>query len=128
MLMVKMLDAFPHYFREGIEIASFFGEFPTCLWNGGRYDGDDQCDAGYVKQVIKTVNASGIAIRYTFTNPTITEKDLSDPYCNFCMEAGDNGKNEVIVVSPILEGYIRKNYKNYAINSSTCKEIRGVER
>lgn len=126
MLMVKMLDAFPHYFREGIQIVSFFGEFPTCLWNGGRYDGNDQCDAGYVRQVIKTVNASGIAIRYTFTNPTITEKDLSDPYCNFCMEAGNNGKNEVIVVSPLLEEYIRQNYKNYAINSSTCKEIRSI--
>lgn len=126
MLMVKMLEAFPHYFREGIEIASFFGEFPTCLWNGGRYDKDDQCDAGYVKQVIKTVNASGIAIRYTFTNPTVTEDELADPYCNFCMEAGNNGKNGVIIVSPLLEAYIRRTYKNYTINSSTCKEIRSV--
>lgn len=126
MLMLKMFDAFPKFFREDIRIVSFFGEFPTCLWNGGRYDRDDQCDAGYVQQVIKAVNAAGVAIRYTFTNPTLTEKDLSDPYCNFCMKAGDNGKNEVLVVSPILEEYIRKNYKSYTINSSTCKEIRSV--
>ena len=126
MLMLKMFDAFPKFFREGIKIASFFGEFPTCLWNGGRYDGNDQCDAGYVQQVIKTVNAAGIAIRYTFTNPTITEADLADPYCNFCMKAGDNGKNEVLVVSPILEEYIRKTYPSYTVNSSTCKEIRSI--
>ncbi len=126
MLMLKMLDAFPKFFREGIEITSFFGEFPTCLWNGGRYSGGDQCDAGYVRQVIKTVNAAGVAIRYTFTNPTITEQDLSDPYCNFCMQAGDNGKNEVLVVSPILEEYIRKTYPGYTVNSSTCKEIRSI--
>ncbi len=126
MLLLRMFENFPKFFREDIKIASFFGEFPTSLWNEGRYDGGDQCDAGYVQQVIKVENAAGIAIRYTFTNPTITEKDLSDPYCNFCMKAGDNGRNEVLVVSPILEEYIRKNYPSYTINSSTCKEIRSI--
>lgn len=126
MIMLQMLKTFPKYFREDIEIASFFGEFPTSLWNGGRYDNNDQCDAEYVRQVIRAVNAQGVAIRYTFTNPTITEQDLADPYCNFCMKEGDNGKNEVLVVSPILEDYIRKNYPGYTINSSTCKEIRSV--
>lgn len=126
MLLLRMFESFPKFFHEDIEIASFFGEFPTSLWNGGRYDGGDQCDADYVQQVIKVVNTAGITIRYTFTNPTITEKDLADPYCNFCMKAGDNGKNEVLVVSPILEEYIRKNYPSYTINSSTCKEIRSI--
>lgn len=127
MLLLEMMKKFPAFFREGIEIASLFGEFPTSLWNGGRYGGDDQCDAAYIKQVIKHVNAQGIAIRYTFTNPDITEADLSDPYCNFCMKAADNGKNEVLVVSPILEQYIRREYPGYTVNSSTCKEIRSVE-
>ena len=126
MLTLKMFEAFPDYFRKDIQIASFFGEFPTCLWNGGRYSGDDQCDSGYVRHVIQAINAAGIAVRYTFTNPSITKEDLADPYCNFCMEAGNNGKNEVLVVSPLLEEYIRKNYSSYTINSSTCKEIRSV--
>lgn len=33
----------------------------------------------------------------------------------------------MLVVSPILEAYIRKNYPGFTINSSTCKEIRGIE-
>ena len=127
MLIVDMLKRYPKYFREGIEIASFFGEFPTSLWNGGRFNGTDQCDANYIRQVIKTINGLGIPIRYTYTNPILTEADLSDPYCNFCMKEADNGKNEVLVVSTILEEYIRKNYPTYKINSSTCKEIRSVE-
>lgn len=127
MLLVQMLKKFPKFFREDIEIASFFGEFPTSLWNGGRYDNDDQCDAEYIRQVVRVINSLGIPIRYTFTNPTITEADLSDSYCNFCMKAADNGKNEVLVVSPILENYIRTNYPGYTINSSTCKEIRSVD-
>ena len=39
------------------------------------------------------------------------------------MHLADNGMNEVIVFSPLLEEYIRKNYPNYKITSSTCKRI-----
>jgi len=127
MYVVKMIQNFPHFFREGLEIASFFGEFPTSKWNGGRYCGGDQCSTQYIREVIKMVNAEGIPIRFTYTNPLITEADLSDPYCNFCLREADNGLNEVIVVSPILEEYIRECYPNYKITSSTCKEIKDID-
>ncbi|MBQ7954452.1 MAG: hypothetical protein IJ282_01760 [Lachnospiraceae bacterium] len=127
MLLLSLLEKYPENFREGVEIASFFGEFPLSLWNGGRYSRGDQCDPNFVKGVIKNINSHGIPVRYTYTNPTITEKDLDDPYCNFCMQAADNGMNEVLVVSPILEKYIREKYPSFKVNSSTCKEIRDVE-
>ncbi|SCY52636.1 hypothetical protein SAMN02910292_01953 [Lachnospiraceae bacterium XBB2008] len=128
MFWISLLETHPEFFRDGIEIASFFGCFPLSLWNGGRLcPKEDQCDAGFVMNVIKNINAKNIPIRYTFTNPLITEADLDDEFCNFCLKAGDNGKNEVLVFSPILEEYIRKNYPSYAIDSSTCKEIRDVE-
>ncbi len=127
MLFASLLKLHPEYFREGVEIASFFGEFPLSLWNGGRLSMGDQCDSRFIQEVVKNINAQGIPIRYTYTNPLLTEEDVSDPYCNFCMQVADNGMNEVIVVSPILEEYIRKNYPNFKINSSTCKEIRTWE-
>ncbi|MCR4587531.1 MAG: hypothetical protein K5682_03880 [Lachnospiraceae bacterium] len=127
MFWVSLLKTHPEYFREGVEIASFFGTFPYSLWNGGRLIKDDQCDAAFVKSVIKAYNDQGIPIRYTFTNPLLTEEDLKDPFCNFCMEAGHNGMNEVLTVSPILEDYLREKYPNYAFDSSTCKELRNVE-
>ncbi len=127
MLVVKMMQNYPHYFREGLEIASFFGEFPTSKWNGGRYCGGDQCNSAYIRQVIKAVNAEGIPIRFTYTNPLITEEDLKDPYCNFCLQEADNGLNEVIVVSPILEQYLRENYPNYKLTSSTCKALKDID-
>ena len=122
-----MLEQYPEWFREGVEIASCFGEFPLSLWTGGRFAGFDQCDAGYIKAVIKSINDKGIPIRYTWTNPEITEEDLSDPYCNFCMEAANNGMNEVMIFNPLLEEYLRKKYPNFAYNSSTCKEIKDVD-
>lgn len=127
MMFLSLLKTYPQYFREGVEIASFFGEFPTSLWNGGRYSNDDQCDVSFVKNVIKNINAQGIPVRFTYTNPLLTEHDMADPYCNFCMREADNGMNEVLVVSPVLEEYVRKNYPSFKVNSSTCKEIRDVD-
>lgn len=127
MYFVSMLEKYPHYFREGIEIASFFGEFPTSIWNGGRFSGGDQCDARFIMDVVHAINAKGIPVRYTYTNPLITEEDLKDEYCNFCMKVGDNGMNEIMVFSPILEEYVRKTYPSYKINSSTCKEIKDID-
>ncbi len=128
MFWVSLLEQHPEYFREGVGIASFFGCFPLSLWNGGRLcPANDQCDEGFVKRVIADINGRGIPVRFTFTNPLLTEEDLADPFCNFCMEAGDNWKNEVLVFSPLLEDYIRKKYPSYRIDSTTCKEIRDVE-
>lgn len=65
-------------------------------------------------------------MRYTYTNMLLAEEDLADPYCNFCMQAADNGMNEVMIFSPILERYIREKYPSYKLNSSICKEIRDI--
>lgn len=128
MFMLSLLKQKPEYFREGVKIASFFGEFPLSLWAGGRLSVNDQCDSKYVRNVIQHINAQGVAVRYTYTNPLIEKDDLEDFYCNFCMQEADNGMNEVMIVSPILEEYIRKTYPNFKINSSTCKEIRDIDK
>lgn len=128
MMFLSLLKTYPHYFREGVEIASFFGEFPTSLWNGGRFSNGDQCDARFITEVVKNINAQGVPIRYTYTNPILTAADLNDPYCNFCMKVADNGMNEVLVFSPVLEEYIRKNYPGFKVNSSTCKEIKDIDK
>ena len=56
MFFVGLQSLHPEYFREGVKIASFFGEFPTSLWSGGRFCNDDQCDAVFVREVIKNIN------------------------------------------------------------------------
>ncbi len=123
----SLLKQNPEYFRENTEIASFFGCFPFSLWNGGRLIITDQCDREFVTNVIRSINAEGIPVRFTFTNPVLTEEDLDDPYCNFCLKEADNGMNEVLVFSPVLEEYIRKNYPSFKIDSTTCKELKTVE-
>ena len=128
MIFIDLMKKKPEFFRENIEIGSFFGEFPTSLWNGGRFSFGAQCPEQMVRQVVKNINDMGIPVRYTFTNPIIYEEDLKDPFCNLCMQVGDNGMNEVMILSPVLEKYIRETYPGYKHNSSTCKEIKDIDR
>lgn len=126
LLFADMLKQYPHYFREGVEIASVYGVFPPSMWNGGRPQ-PGVCDSNYVKAVIKAFNDRGIPLRFTFTNPALEKKHLNDTFCNMVLKLADNGLNEAIVVSPILEEYIRTNFPKYKLTSSTCKRITSPE-
>ena len=127
LMFLTMLENSPELFREGVEVASVYGVFPPSIWNGGRLK-FGLCTKDYIKGVIKAFNSRGIPLRFTFTNPMLEKKHLSDEFCNMVMHLADNGMNECIVMSPLLEDYIRKNYPNYKLTSSTCKRITDPEK
>ena len=87
---------------------------------------DNQRDKKYIKGIIKYFNDRGISIRFTFTNPMIEEKHLNDQFCNSLLYYANNPLNGCIVYSPLLEEYIRRNFPDYKITSSTCKRITDV--
>ena len=125
-LMIETLRDHPEYFTDGLEIASVFGGFDGSSWNGRRGVGG-QFDPKLTELIIKTFDELKVPIRFTFTNPLITEEHLSDKNCNEILKMADNGINQVIVMSEVLEKYIRENYPRYKITSSTCKEIRDMD-
>lgn len=127
LVFAEMLKAYPQFFREGVEIASVYGTFPPALWNGGRTQ-QGICDKRFIKTVLSSLNSRGIPARFTFTNPMIEKKHLSDKFCNMILSMADNGLNECIVMSPILEDYIRNNFPKYKLTSSTCKRITDAEK
>ena len=126
LLFADLLKNHPEYFREGVEIASFYGVFPPCLWNGGRPQGG-MTDKNFIKSVIKIFNERGIPLRFTFTNPVLEKKHLSDERCNMILNLANNGLNEAIVVSECLENYLRRNFPKYKLTSSTCKRLDSAE-
>ena len=126
LLFAEMLRNHPEFFREGTEIASVYGVFPPCIWNGGRSQGGN-ADKNYIKTVIREFNSRGIPLRFTFTNIMLEKKHLSDERCNMILHYADNGMNEVIVASQLLEDYIRKEYPGYKLTSSTCKRLDSKE-
>ena len=96
---------------DDLQIGSIYGSFP-CYWNGGRVM------EGYIKDVdmhsiIDIFNNWEIPLRFTFTNTLIDEPLLHDPQCNKIMRMANNGMNEVLVNSPLLEQYLRSEYPNF---------------
>lgn len=116
----------PQAFRENVKIGSVYGTFPNMLWNGGRFL-QGQCDPRIIREIISRLNSYGIPLRFTLTNPEIKMEHLSDPLCNSILKAADNGMNEVIVFSPMLEDYIREHFPDMPITSSTCKQIENYD-
>lgn len=112
--------------KEGVKIASVYGCFPPAIWNGGRRI-SGFCSAERVREEITYFNSREISCRYTFTNTELTEKHLSDQYCNLLLEIANDKRNGVIVYSNVLEEYIRENFPNYEIISSTTKCIKTID-
>jgi len=125
-LLYEYMQKYPERFRDGVRIASVFGSFAGAVWNGGR-NVPGEYDRAMNEKIMKAFNDRGIPLRFTFTNPLITEKHISDKVCNDILKMAENGLNEVIVMSPLLEEHIRKNYPGYKITSSTCKQIRDMD-
>lgn len=113
-------------YNENIEISALYGSFPNAIWNGGRCE-FGKIDISKFQDIVERVNSYGIAIRYTFTNCLIKEEHLSDEYCNKLMEICNNGKNELLVNSHILEDYLRSNYPKFKYILSTTTLTRGAK-
>lgn len=99
--------------------------FPYAIWNGGTVLLDGPLySAAEIKNTIQYYNEElDLPLAFTFTNPLISKTDCWDTYCNLIAELGHNGKNYILVSSPILEKYLRENYPNYKF----CKSIIGNE-
>lgn len=124
--LIDMIKEHPEYFRDGVEVASVYGCFPPAVWNGGR-NINGYADERAITHVLDEFNKRGIPCRFTFTNPLLTEEHMSDRFCNRLVQLADNGLNEAIVNTQVMEDYLRANYPNYKLTSSTCKQIRGLE-
>lgn len=128
MTLISMIKRMPQMFYDGVEIASVFDCFPM-IWNGGRIMAgymDMQTVDKLVPQYLGRFNSLGVPCRLTLTNPLLTREHLNDPVCNRVLDIADNGMNEAIVFSPLLEAHIRKHHPNMKITSSTCKQIRDL--
>ena len=125
-MILNMMKDYPDKFRDGYKIGSAYGSFPGAIWNGGRtvFGITGKSD---IEAVLKLYNSRGVPVRFTWTNALIEEKHTYDTYCNLIMKLADNGLNQVLVNTPVLEEYIRKEYPRFPLISSTTKRIVGVE-
>ena len=116
--IVKYQKEYPEYFYENVNIRYIFGSFPNMIWNGGSILLGPPMFLSDIQDFKNFYEELNIPIQLTLTNSSLTEEHLEDYYCNLVLENFNNGQNEVLVSSPILEDYLRKYYPNYKINRS----------
>ena len=121
-VLLNMMRDYPEAFRGGYRIGSVYGTFPGAIWNGGRTI-MGIADRAQIKKTLDLYNSRDIPVRFTWTNSLLEEKHLYDTYCNLIMQLADNGRNQVLVNSPVLEEYIRREYPRYRLISSTTKRL-----
>lgn len=118
--LVSLMKEFPFAFTANI--GAVYGSFPGSIWDGGRSpDVSMTATRAEMEEIVSTFNSVGVPIRYTFANSQLTEEHLKDEYCRMAMDVADNGMNEVVVNSPLLEEEIRKCWPSYRIVSSITK-------
>lgn len=126
MMLADFIEHIPQWFYDDFKISAAYGTFPNCIWNGGR-SYLDRIDRDTMDRVVEELNKRGIAVRFTFTNPLLEEKHMHDIFANICLDAANNGKNEVLVNTQVMEDYVRNNFPGYKIISSTTKCIKTIE-
>lgn len=121
-ILINLMNDYPEKFRDGYKIGSVYGTFPGAIWNGGRAV-FGLTSKGDIEKIIKSYNDKGVPARFTWTNSLLEEKHMQDTYCNMIMKVADNGFNQVLVNRQVLEDYLRKEYPNYPVISSTTKRM-----
>lgn len=127
--LLYLLKYCPFFFEDNIKIGAVFGAFQYNIWDGGRvFNSYQQASKENIEFLKNIYNEKfNIPMRFIFTNSLITEEDCKDHFNNMVLEICHNELNEVVVVSPILQKYIKTNYPKYKIISSTTKCLTNID-
>ena len=111
---IHLMKEYPDCFEEGYRVGSVYGTFPGAIWNGGRavFGVTSKQD---MEKIISTYNRMDVPVRFTWTNSLLEEKHVQDTYCNLIMDVANNGKNQVLVNTDVLEKYLREKYPDFAM-------------
>lgn len=125
-VIIHLMKEYPERFMEGYRVGSVYGTFPGAIWNGGRavFGVTAKQD---MEKIIATYNSYEVPVRFTWTNSLLEEKHVHDTYCNLIMDVANNGKNQVLVNTDVLEDYLRAKYPDFRYISSTTKRIKDLD-
>lgn len=107
------------WFYDWCDIGSIYGAPIDSLWGGGRA-GFGEADAADVLALMKEY---GISARLTFSNSLLKEEHLADKKCNELCRMFCDEHNGMIVHSDLLAEYLKSNYPQLYLVSSTTKVL-----
>jgi len=119
---LKLFNEHRDWFYDWCEIGSVYGAPADAVWGGGRV-GFGQSDP---RDVFDLCEEYKISARLTFSNSLLTKDHLNDNNCNKLCKLFSKSKSAmpgVIVCSDILIDYLKQNYPEFYLVSSTTKVI-----
>ena len=87
LVFLNMLKNSPEFFRDGVEIASFYDVFPPAMWNGGRpvggeYEGKEyQFPAQTIRRRQESIMSGSKGFRTPQNDTVDHNKGDKDPQC-----------------------------------------------
>ncbi len=121
LILSDLKEKYPEMFYEDVNIKKVFGNFPSCIWNGGGTQFGKPSDITEIIEVFNFYKDIKIQLQLTFTNPLLEENDVFDRYGNIILAIINEDfldNCEVLVSSKILEDYIRIKYPKIRISKS----------
>ncbi len=92
-------------------------------WCGGREQTIIYNKKSFEK-IVSEFNAKGVGFNITFSNHLITKEQLENPLGREQLDILAAGKNNgVVVASPLMRNFLRKNYPNLKVIQSVLKSI-----
>lgn len=126
--LIILMQQSPEFFYEDVKIDAIFGNFPYCIWDGGRkFKFYTHATIEEIEAITNFYNSYNIPLRFIYTNTIIQEENLNDRFCNLVTAICENNLNEIVVNSKVLEDYLRVTYPKYKIISSTTKCLSNIE-
>lgn len=123
------LTTSPEMFNDNVSIASVFGNFPFCIWDGGRnFMHYEQTNKEEIQEICAFFANYNVAPRLVFTNPAITSEDLDDRFCNMVLDIASNYKGEAVINSDLMRDHIKTVHPEVKLVSSTTKRISNPEK
>lgn len=114
-------------FFDDVIIDNIYGSVPGVIWNGGRNSPIYPLAIREIQELFDTYKEYGVKLRFTFTNALLSTKELSDKYANEVLGLIAKNNGEITIKSDLLKSYIRENYSDIVMVSSTTKCILDLE-
>lgn len=115
-ILIRHLESHSEALRENVAVGGIFGCPTNCIWNGGVLNTGS---VFYTKEALERIamyyKIHHVPLQLTFTNSQLADHMIYDTYSNLIAQIFEDELNEVLVVSPILEEYIREKYPKYKI-------------
>jgi hypothetical protein len=115
----------PEFFYPNIEIEAVYGVFPFSIFDGGRIFGESRNKHCTIEDIIKITddyNKYNVSTRLVYTSSQLEPKHFTDHFGNIALEiSNQNPINQVVVNNDEFANYIKTNYPNLSLISSTTK-------